>query len=413
MAKSFPSRSYRFIQGRSPGLFLNDSTKKAALKIVTLALVFLFFCQGVLFLVGILFFTNFPVEQMMEALSSVFMTFWEKLGERFLRLDLSVWPLFLLTFLALHAYFKNLAIVVAEKGVTFQGFLFSDIGKHYAWQDFAQIRRVPQSQGEALVFIDRFGRSIQIYFGEPKTPKRQFFSWATSKEKKQNRPVRFFVGEGHVLSLSEAIEAFHGPVTPLEEAEKKKIPALNQDLVIEGRAFCLVIAAACLLLLVLFLGHRMPYFLLDTWQNRACGWVGWLFCGLGFFFAWRCLKQEESREAAWVISVLFAAPLYFLPRPAAPLLSVWLGEARQETFVLQHNCCNQQNWQSAASPDLFFTQEIPCKRQAYKPGVRREFTVYHGMPGFYAIPFAELETLWIKDDQEVNTASQPCCSNDE
>jgi hypothetical protein len=398
MTESFPSRSYRFVRVKSPGLFLNDSTGKVALKIVSLLFLF---CLGVLFLmVGILFFTKVPVEQMMTTLPSVVMTIGETLGRIFLRLGLSASPLFLLAFLALHAYLKNLAIVVEEKGVTFQGFLFSNIGKHYAWQDFVQIRRVPPSQpsqGEALVFIDRFGRSLLIHFGKPETPpKRKFFSWSIFAElrgKKQNRPLRFFVGEGHVLSLSEAIEAFHGPLTPLEEAEKKKIPALNRNPVIEDRASRLVSAAACLLFLALVQNYGTPYFLLDTWQSRACGWAGWLFCGLGFAFAWRCLKKEENREAAWIVALLFAAPLWFLVTPTATLLPVWLGEARQETFVLQDNRGRQQNWQSEANPELSFTQKIPRNRQAHKLGARREFTVYHGPLGLYAMLLAELAPL--------------------
>jgi hypothetical protein len=244
-------------------------------------------------------------------------------------------------FAALHAHSRNLAIVVEEKGMAFHGFLFTNIRKHYEWQDFVQIRRMPQSQGDVLVFIDRYGRSFLIRFGKQRTPKRKFFPWSFSwselKKEKQNRPIRFFVGDGHALSLLEAIEEFHGPVTPLEEGEKKKIPALHQGFcwnpVIEGRASRLALAATCLILLTLA-GHFTQYFLLDTWQSRACGWADWLFCGLGFFFAWRCLKREESREAAWIISLLFAAPLWFLATPAATLLPVWLGEARQETFIV-------------------------------------------------------------------------------
>jgi hypothetical protein len=362
------------------------------------------------------------MEQVKTELPSVVM----RLVEGFFKIDsynssFFIFPLYLLVCLALHVYLKNLAIVVEEKGVTFQGFLFSNIGKHYAWQDFAQIRRVPPSQPsqrEALVFIDRFGRSFLVHFGKPETPpKRKFFSWfALQKEEKRRTPVRFFVGEGHALSLPEAVEAFYGPVTPLEEAEKKKIPALNPcfgwNPVIKGRASYLVFAATGLILLALILGNLTPYFLLDNWQKHACGWASWLFCGLGFTFAWRCLRQEESREAAWIISLLFAAPLWFLVMPTATLLPAWLGGARQETFVLQNNCCNQQNWQSETNPDLSFTQEIPCSRQARephgrkqggqeilrkrqprKPGAQREFTVYHGPLGLYAMPLSELAPL--------------------
>jgi hypothetical protein len=394
MTEFLPSRAYRFVQCKSPEWFLKDSTKKAGIKFVLLILLFILF---LLFLtIGVLF-SILPVEQVKTALPSIVMA----IVKGFLKTDslnspFFVLPVFLLLFLALHAYLKNLAIVVEEKGVTFQGFLFSNIGKHYAWQDFAQIR---QSQDKALVFIDRFGRSIQIHFGKPETPpKRKFFSWSVSfselREKRQNRPLRFFVGEGHTLSLSEVIEAFQGPITPLEEAEKKNIPALNRNPVVTDRTSHLALAATCLVLLAFALGSLTPYFLLDNWQKHACGWAGWLFCGLGYAFAWRCLEKEESREAAWLLSLSFAAPLWFLVTPAASLLPVWLGEeARQETFVLQDRHGRQQVWQSETNPDLSFTQEIPRERQAYKPGARREFTVHHGPLGLYAMPLAELRPL--------------------
>jgi hypothetical protein len=231
------------------------------------------------------------------------------------------------------------------------------------------------------------------------------------EERQAARPLRFFVGEGHALSLSEAVEAFHGPLTPLEEAEKKKIPALNQGFcwnpVIEGRASHLVFAATCLILLALALGNLTSYFLLDNWQKHACGWAGWLFCGLGFAFAWRCLKEEESREAAWLISLLFAAPLWFLATPTATLLPVWLGEAEQETFVLQDDHVYDQNWHAEKIPGLSFTQEIPREYRAHKRGARQTFTVHHGPLGLYALPLAELKPLWTKDRQCENEARKP------
>jgi hypothetical protein len=403
MTESFPSCSYRFVQDRSE-LFLNDSTGKICLKIVVLMfLVFL----GFLLVLGAVFLARgiAIMEQVKTILPSVVM----ELGNVFLKSPVSL--LYLLPLLALHAYLRRLAIVVEEKGVTFQGFLFSNIGKHYEWRDFVRICRVSQSQGEALVFIDRYGRSFLIHFGEPRTRTfgRRFFSWSVSwtklmKEENQNRPRPLcFVGDGHTLSLPEAIEEFHGQVTPLEEGEKKKIPALHQGFcwnsVIEGRASNLAFAACCLILLALVLVRYLTtqYFLLDTWQSRVCGWTSWLFCGLGFSFVWRCLKKEESREVAWIISLLFAAPLWFLVTPAATLLPAWLGEARQETFIAQDGRGRRQDWRAEKIPGLSFAREIPRQRRAHEPGARREFTVYHGPLGLYAMPFAELKPLWTEE----------------
>jgi hypothetical protein len=195
---------------------------------------------------------------------SFFQTAQERPGDAF-----NIIP-FLLGGALILSHLKKVAIVVDEQGIRFHGFLFFNIGKSYEWREFAQIRRSTlyhlDKGYDVLVFIDCYGRSFFIRVGA-----------------KRRRSDIFFAGDGHALSLPEIIERFyHVPITPLEEAEKKKIPALRQGFgwninVSTGRAAHVVLAALGVVLLgfVLYPLHGSAFFLLESAPRRACrsGWA--------------------------------------------------------------------------------------------------------------------------------------------
>jgi hypothetical protein len=312
--------------------------------------------------------------------------------------------LFLLVGALILSRLRKVAIVVDEQGIRFHGFLFLNIGKSYEWREFVQIRRSTCCVGreyDVLVFIDRYGRSFFIRVGA-----------------KGRKGAIFFVGDGHALSLPEAIERFyHLPMTPLEEAEKKKIPALRQGFgwnihVSKGRAAHVVLAAlgAVLLGAVLYLLYLPAFFLLESAPRNALVLAYWLAAGAGFLLSWRYLKpvrEEESWEAAWLVSLLFAAALCFMTASAISLLPL-LGEARQETFLVpkeeNDRFPNRQTWRAERDASLSFWRDIPQEQRQYPPGAEKTFTL-HCFLGLCVMPVGELKPLWKLKPEDRRQAS--------
>jgi hypothetical protein len=325
------------------------------------------------------------------------------------------WFLLFIGLAFLHSNFRKINIVVDKKGVRFHGFLFRNIEKHYEWHEFVQIRSSHFRGNAVIVFIDRYGRSFRIQFGkEAVAPGKK--SWRLrlrSPWRNEGLPSPFFVGDGHPFSLPEVIEQFHAPVTPLDEAERRKIPALTMsmfswDVCIAGRAAHLALAMLCLLFLNIVLRlHCISFLPLETWQSRGLILGYWLAGSLGFVFSWHYLRdlRKERWEVTWIVSLSFAACLWFLVTPLSILLPVYLGEARQETFFVPRAqdalYANRQYWHSVNEPErLSFWVEIPHKERQYKPGAQREFTVYRGPLGFYyAMPFSEIKFLWTEKQE--------------
>jgi hypothetical protein len=299
--------------------------------------------------------------------------------------------------LTLHDRYRKTNILVDAQGMHFQGFVFKSIRGFYAWDEFAQIRSAVFRKQDVLVFIDRYGASFRIPFG--KDVKRGF--WA-----RYMHPACFLVGDGHELVLPEAIERFYSsPVTPLSEAEHKRVPALywgrgrnfNWNPADYRSAFVFLLALAFVLVGVF---GNSGFFLLDTWKSPLVLIYG-LAIGTGFLFAWRCLKplRQESWETVWVVSLVFAAALWFLVATVAPLLPVWLGKARQETFFLQEegvHYSSRQTWHAVRDKDMPFSRSFGYtftkERPRSAPGTEKEFTLYCFL-GLCAISTDEIDAL--------------------
>ncbi|MDR2624808.1 MAG: hypothetical protein LBC37_00565 [Zoogloeaceae bacterium] len=406
--------SYRFIPNEAARkmFFLHDNTGKAILKCLAFLCLVLLLVPSLLLLLALVIFPfYFSFARTLEFIAMLVVplflmaagTILEKFG---VLLFLSGIGLALL-----YVHCRKMAIVVEERGVTLHGFPFRSRGKFYEWREFAQIRRSTFQKRDVVVFVDCYGKSFLLHFGEEKA-KRGFWSRIFSSRDARSS---FFVGDGHALSLPEAIEKFHAPVTLLEEAERKKIPALcpcgDWNVDITGKIAHLILAAMVMVIPgVLF--RLSGFSLLESWQSRLLPLAYCLAVAAGFAFSWRYLRElraKESWEATWLVSLLFAASLWFLTASAAPLLPVWLGEARKEAFAVlekedaaQHQNDGRypyslyQSWRSTREPGVSFHYKIPEERRQYEPGAQQEFTVYHGPLGLRAMPQAELHSLWRK-----------------
>jgi hypothetical protein len=395
--------TYRFIldERTRKQFYLNESTGKFSSKMILFITITVSLFMAVPFIILSLLYPE--VLKAWKIICKVIIV------NLFLRPDIGAfWFLLFTGFALLHSHLRKISIVMDEKGVTFNGFLFANIEKHYGWHEFAQIRSSHFRGNDVIVFIDRYGKSFRIQFGkeEAELPqKKPCFRLPRRGE----RPPRPFVGDGHPFSLPDIIERFYAPVTPLNETERRKIPALtgfSWDTGSAGRVGHLALAVLCMVFLNIVLRiHNINFFLLETWQSQSLILGYWLVGGLGFVFSWHYLRdfrQKESWESTWIVSLSFAACLWFLVTPAAILLPLYLGEARQETFFVPRTqdvlYPNRQYWHSVNEPErLSFWVDIPHKQRQYKPGdpgAQREFTVYRGPLGFYAMPFTEIKPLW-------------------
>ncbi|MDR2364632.1 MAG: hypothetical protein LBD68_02090 [Zoogloeaceae bacterium] len=404
---------YHFIQnGKRKKLLYDDSTGKACLK---LALVFFAVFFLYMMLTTGVFWQVAPDSMTSEEKMKIFVSLWEILLKNFF-MDantLSFALLFVIGFAFFHSQAKKVGVIVSERGIAFSGFnglWFPDIRKFYEWNEFVQIRRAAVGEREVVVFIDRYGKSFFLPYGKEEPPPPRFFSLSFSGDWFHLRqpvasPGWFLVAEGHALLLPEVIERFHVPLTPLADAEKKKIPALawwgpSWNIPIEGKAAHLVfIALAALFLNLVLRASGSWFFLLENWQSKAFILANWLAGGLGFAFAWRCLKREESREAAGILAFSLAASLWFLATPVVSFLPVWFGEARQETFFVPREKLpgfdERQYWRAERDPQhLFFWLEIPKERRQYEPGAKRDFTIRHGPFGLAAMKRDEFRALY-------------------
>jgi hypothetical protein len=296
-----------------------------------------------------------------------------------------------------HLRLKKVSIVVDARGIQFNGFLFMGIGKFYAWNEFVQIRRLsPYSHMgyDILIFVDCYGKSFSIRNGAT-DPKNGVF----------------FVGDGHTLSLLEAIERFYpDPIALLDDAERRKIPVLRfwdvWNINIAGRAMHALMAALGVAVIGFFL-HGIPFFLLENWKSHGLILVHWLAAGAGFALCWHYLKtlRQESWETAWIVSVLCGAALFFLSFSSAPLVPAWLGEARQEQFSVQkRNNTQQQVWRATHNFDserdyLLFALDIPDGKRRYAPGAEKEFPL-RCLFGLCAMSTDELDALRLSSSNE-------------
>jgi hypothetical protein len=278
-------KAYHFIpiEKTKKGFFfnLNDSTGKACLKLAVFLLAGIF--AFALIWVFSVILISYPKPMPPEAWEIFFIALFKSL---FLGPLASFWILFFIAFACFHSWYQRVGIVVDEKGLVFKGFTgfrllgLPNVIKFHAWEEFTQIRRSTVHNHEVVVFIDRYGRSFFI-FQKKEDIRRPPLSFFRSILRRHTASyARFFVGDGHTLSLSEAIEAFHAPITLLEEAERKKIPALNPwpswNVPVTGRVARLVFAVLCALFLDIALPiHTSRFSLLETWQSQASILASW------------------------------------------------------------------------------------------------------------------------------------------
>ncbi|MDR1351026.1 MAG: hypothetical protein LBJ59_09700 [Zoogloeaceae bacterium] len=326
-----------------------------------------------------------------------------------LRFLWSPWLLFCITGCLLFFYLRRQSIVIDQEGIAFHHFLFYGRAPRYAWSEFVQIRHmtrvieaIKKRPLEYLVFIDRYGNSFRIQIlsaaqkarisGQKNRLKRYFLKMFSDEN-------LFFAGDGHPLSLQEAIEVFYPPITPLDEEEKKKIPVFcfvgagwSVDLTARCRQVCTLAAFILLLALVLF-WLAAEFLPLDIWEYLFRKLIFWLAGALAFALAWRYLRAEKSRESAWLSSGLIAAVAVLLMMTLTTLLPAWFGKADNETFRLEENNSLQQTWRSTVFPHASFQIRSDRRYRKYdKLETELELPLYR-LPGLQSISGDTLKSL--------------------
>jgi hypothetical protein len=293
----------------------------------------------------------------------------------------------LLALLVLHHLFLRASLLVGPEGLNQQWktgpFSFS---RHVAWQEVAQVQL-----GETITPSGyRIGPSFR----------RFRFLDANGKLKRQVDFMRYgvqvYAGEGHSLSLSQAIEKFH-VISEQPESDRRK-PAL-EGVNIGGKKVGIVAYTA--LALMLFLVLLIPFshtYALETAEINQAHKTLYFAIGIVAFLAacaYTYLDKEARFPQALLPSVFLGLACVLLTMPLIDIIPAWLGEKSDETFAVVREEDKAQHWQGTTSPDLAFTLFVSPEKCAHQGvGSTKTLTIYRGPFGMVSMEREEFRALF-------------------
>jgi hypothetical protein len=282
-------------------------------------------------------------------------------------------------------------ITVNAEGMAFTGIpvagcpkFMSPLPKFIAWNKMSSLRlkeiapfmRIPLSP-YFLLLTNQYRQEYCILLGHGKKPR--------------------YVGEGHALSLIEAIEKFHGPLQTLSDEEMAKSPNLKafQKLdPVHERATIVAIVMALLAFMLLFLAADAV--LLDAGANplHFYGAAALLVFGGASLY----MRRTRQRMASLFISLLCAGTAAWLTHSLTHSVPRYLGEARPERFAITHEDDEEQRWQNEQEANITFSVFIKPEKRLYKDiGATQTLTLYRGPLGLLSIDRQEFHTLFKAD----------------
>jgi hypothetical protein len=293
---------------------------------------------------------------------------------------------FLLFFL-----FRRQRITVNAAGMAFTGIpvagypsFMSPLPNFISWDKISSLRlretapfmRIPLSP-YFLVLVNQYQQEYCIPLGHGKKPQ--------------------YVGEGHALSLIEAIEKFHGPLQTLSDEEMAKSQNLKVFQKLDPAHERATIAAVVMALpafMLLFLAADAV--LLDAGANPL------YFYGvaalLAFGSASLYMRRARQRMVSLLISLLCAGTAAWLTQSLTHSVPRYLGEARPERFAIAHEDDKEQRWQNEQEAEITFSLFIKPEKRLYKDtGATQTLTLYRGPLGLLSIDRQELHTLFKAD----------------
>jgi hypothetical protein len=247
--------------------------------------------------------------------------------------------------------------------------------KSLSWSSVVKVRKLGDWTGRKmwLEFSNRLGEKERFSLGNRNTPS--------------------YVGEGHALSLVEAIERFYEPVervvpiTPdfsLPNTHNGDLGDKNGHIAIV--AVLMILAAVALIPFDdVVLLNATPYLVL------LCGIAALIV----YMLAWRYARWSERYYGiTGFVSVLCAGTAGILMLALLNIAPSRLGEAYTETFAIARETEREQIWQSLQTPDMNFPLYLNSAERVYRGiGTQQTFTLYRGPVGLLAIDRIEFHLL--------------------
>ncbi|MDR2015988.1 MAG: hypothetical protein LBP90_00025 [Burkholderiales bacterium] len=332
---------------------------------------------------GIIYFLVFFLI-LLITFSGIYFYFPQAAGEIFKK-KIFIFYVFVVTtipFAFLWLCLPRLSITLNQEGMICAGFWFIRMPRRCAWNELSQIRVNTLSTkllGRAkivvrqLIFIHRFGRQYILPIS--------------------NRKNTIYVGVGHSLSLEEALEKFVGPVEPLSDEDKEKIPALAAFVDLGKEVGHVAYVAVGLVAFAAILG-ALPNrpFLLDDAIKTPLYWI--LGLSAGAIACWY-MRRIKQKAIMLIPALLLAGVVAFLVIPLASRLPLWLGKEERMAFVVVEEDQEEQRWQATTDSGLVFSLRVRPERRIYKEvGTERVMTLYRGPGSLNALPEHEYRALF-------------------
>jgi hypothetical protein len=294
----------------------------------------------------------------------------------------------------LRNFFPGHTLQIDSEGITLRWRWSLPRTKRLRWPEIAQVRwrEVRRLAGEC--------HALQLFNHE---------GWRLHTLEVIHSGMPLYAGEGHDLSLPEAISQFR-PLMVADKmadkaADKVMWDAIRKDfgggstLISGGETAHIAYAAVALWLLLALLAPFHHTRALETAGQHIFYQTLYWAAGLGgalvaLSYAWRRGERWEAVMRTSIPALLFGGACGFLMVPLLHGAPAWLGEARSEPFVIVREDGNRQHWQGVESPELAFTLPLAPDERVYRmPGKPRFFTIYRGPFGLAVMERHEYRAL--------------------
>jgi len=285
--------------------------------------------------------------------------------------------LFVLVLTIVFSFWRRKRILIDHQGITFKGFWGMYVPRYIGWSELAALRTV-----DIKLWGRQFQRSLIFFF---RFSRERPFPIAAGRQE-------LYCGEGHGLSLLQAVEVFAGPVEPISEQERKKAVSLQgtQDL---GKEVGHVVLTALLLMAVAVgLLFSLGAYSLPDPVHTYFYWGGPVAAVL--ISAWYMRGIEQKLNMLMPL-VIIAGVAVFLMTPVIAGLPCWFGDEMRETFSLTEDGEKEQVWQMVGAPELELRIKAAPKNRVHRGvGATMEITVYRGPGRLNSVLQKEYRALW-------------------
>lgn len=276
-------------------------------------------------------------------------------------------PLWVLIAIIAYVIVRIQRIEIGPDGFSQSG--FSLWPKHTPWEQMLLVRhmnhgKLAQWGSEGYYFRPLYGNDFVLYYRRGKSD--------------------VFTGEGHTLSLGQALSIFLGDIPELSEEERQKIPALRYTIDLGkkvGHVAWGALGAVILTIGMLFVNSLWP---LD-FPDRT--FLYWTVAAIAFVLSLVYMRKSCTAFFPLIIAGLLASLGAFCLTFSLlnGLIRIW-AEPVPVTFAIADENEHKQVWRAVDDPTLQLTIEEPIKARRHEGiGTEQVLNVYRGPLGMGAI----------------------------